>query len=247
LSGCSVTGNGIVAPTGIAFYASDFAYVADYGGNQVLLCTVGSDGSLSACAPAGTSFQYPVQLAINGNTLYATNAAGGITTCAIAGTGALSGCTEAAGSGTVGIAANSTNAYIGVSSTTIDACAISVTGTLSATCTSVGPGNGFDAGFSTPDGITLSGGYAYIASLENGNGSVNVCAVNPDGSLSGCTPSLVGTQPADVAINGNEAFVDDASGNIYLCAIGPSGSLGSCVVATGGSNFSTGMLQIVVH
>ena len=249
LSGCATTGGSFNEPLGIAFYASDFAYVADYGANQVRLCIVGDDGSLSACAAQGSNFQSPFQLAINGNTLYATNGSGGVTTCAIAGNGTLSGCSEAAG-GAAGIAVSSTYAYLGVATSEIDVCAIGVTGTISGTCTPYGapPLTGFDAGFSGSDGITLSGNYAYIASLESTAGAVNVCAINPDGSLSGCTPSPVGTKPVDIAVNGSQAYVDDQDGNIYLCNIVAAGALTGCGVAPGGGGYTpTDLVQIAVH
>ena len=243
LSGCAITCNGLVAPTGIAFYASNFAYVADYGSNQVLLCTVGSDGSLSACAATGSNFQNPVQLAIGGNTLYASNGTGGVTMCAIGGDGTLSNCAQSSVSGSTGLAVSSSYAYIGATATVVDICPIAPSGSLSGTCATTG----VNAGFSYPNGIALSAGYAYIAGLENTNGAVNVCTINPDGSLSGCTASLVGTQPTDVAINGSQAYVDDESGNIYLCAVGAAGALTGCVVPTGGSGFNPEMVQIAVH
>lgn len=246
LSNCAATGSGFVAPTGIAFYASDFAYVADFGSNQVFLCIVGSDGSLSNCAASGSNFEYPVQLAISGSTLYATSGDGtsGVTSCAIGNNGALSGCTLSSGTGTTGIAVSANYAYIGAGANAVDVCPISPTGILSGTCAVTA----FDAGFSAPDGIAVSGGYAYIASLENGQGAVTVCAVNSaDGSLSGCTPSLVGTQPAGVALFGSSAYVDDNSGQIYLCAVGTGGALGSCAVPAGGTGFDQGMVQIAVH
>jgi hypothetical protein len=243
LSGCTITGNGLVAPTGIAFYASNFAYVADYGSNQVLLCTVGSDGSLSACAATGSNFQNPVQLAIGGSTLYASNGTGGVTICAIGGAGTLSNCAQSSVNGSTGLAVSSSYAYIGAAATVVDICPIAPSGSLSGTCTTTG----VNAAFSYPNGIALSAGYAYIAGLENTNGAVNVCTINPDGSLSGCTASLVGTQPTDVAINGSQAYVDDESGNIYLCAVGAAGALTGCVVPTGGSGFNPQMVQIAVH
>jgi hypothetical protein len=244
LSNCAATGNGFVAPTGIAFYAADFAYVADYVANQVFVCIVGSDGSLSTCAATGSNFQNPLQLAINGNTLYATNnSAGGVTSCTIGGDGTLSNCVEGAGTGTTGIAVSSSFAYIGATATSVEICPIiSPSGSLSGTCASTG----VSPGFSDPDGISLAGGYAYIASLENGNGAVDVCAVNSDGSLSGCTPSPMATQPVDVAINGSNAYVDDVTGNINLCTVG-AGALTGCAPASGGSGFGPGMFQIAVH
>jgi hypothetical protein len=239
LSSCAATGNGFSAPTGIAFNGNNQAYVTDYYNNAVFLCNVGADGSLSGCASTGSNFQYPWQLAINGSTLYATNAysTGGVTTCAIGGDGTLSGCTESSGSGTAGIAVNSSFAYIGVGTSTVNLCAVSVTGGLSG-CASTG------AGFAGVNGISLAGSYAYFA--NQGNGTVDVCSINLDGSLSACAASTVGGAPTDVLVQGSQAYVDDASGNIYLCAVGSGGALTNCAVSNGGASFNLG-IQIALH
>lgn len=239
LSSCAATGPGFAAPTGIAFNGS-YAYVADFGNNTVDVCSVGLDGTLSACVSTGSGFQSPWQLAINGNssTLYATNIAGGVTTCAINGNGTLSACTTSSGSPTTGIAVSSNYAYIGSGPNTVDVCAI-VSGSLSG-CTSTG------SGFVGVDGITLSGGYAYIANQNNG--TVSVCTIDVGGTLSGCAPSLVAvlSQPTDVVIQGSLAYVSDWTGNIYLCSVGAGGALFNCVVSNGGPGFNLGV-QIAIH
>jgi hypothetical protein len=234
LSSCAPTGNAFIAPTGIAFYGSKFAYVADYQTpNFVYLCSVGLDGVLSGCAHAGTNFQTPYQLAISGNTLYATNNTGGVTTCTINIDGTLSLCTQGAGTG-AGIAASSAFAYIGIDSATVNVCAI-VSGTLSSSCTPTG-------GFFGPNGISVSGGYAYIA--NNNNGTVSVCNA---GTLSGCVASPVGGQPTDVVISGSQAYVNDESsgGNILLCSVVAGGALKNCQVANA-TPFSFA-IQLAIH
>jgi hypothetical protein len=241
ISNCAQTAAGITAPTGIAFKGTNFAYVADNNtSNAVYLCNVGLDGTLSGCAPAGSYFQTPWQLAVAGNTLFATNLTGGVTTCAINGDGTLSTCTQSPGTA-AGVAASSGYAYIGVGSTTVDVCAIGVSGILSG-CTSTG------SGFVGLDGITVSGGYAYVAN-ENA-GTVSGCSINTDGSLSSCTAYNVlgvGAAPTDVVINGNQAYVNDASsGSVYLCSIGAGGALANCAVANAGSSFNFG-IQIAIH
>ena len=126
-------------PTGIAFYGSSYAYVADYGANTVDVCTVNADGSLSGCTnTGGTQFQGPFQLAVSGNTLYSTNATGGVTSCSIGGTGTLSGCTLGPGTGTAGIAVSPGFAYIGVGPSEVDVCAVGPLGFLSTSCTPTG-------------------------------------------------------------------------------------------------------------
>jgi hypothetical protein len=242
LSSCAATGNGFSAPTGIAFYGSSFAYVTDHANNAVYVCNVMSDGSLSGCVSTGNSFQNPWQLAINGNTLYATNAdtsGGGVTTCTIGGGGALSSCTESPGSGTAGIAVNSSFAYVGVGASAVDVCTVGALGALTG-C--IGTGSTF-AGL---DGISLANGYAYVANQTGG--TVSVCPVNSNGSLLPCALSPIGTgvAPTSVAINGAQAYVNDLNGNIYLCSVGLGGALGSCAPSNGGTAFNFG-IQIAIH
>jgi hypothetical protein len=240
LSSCAATGNGFTAPTGIVFSGSN-AYVADYGANSVFLCSAAADGSLSGCAATGSNFQQPWQLAISGSTLYASNlnSSGGVTTCSIAVDGTLSGCTQSSGgTGTAGVAAGSSFAYIGVGPATVDVCAIGGSGILSP-CALAG------SAFSSPSGISLLNGVAYIA--NQGNGTVSVCTVNTDGSLSGCAASSLGSsQPMDVAFSGSQAYVDDTAGDMYLCSVGAGGALTGCVISDGGSSFPLAV-QIAIH
>jgi len=239
LSNCLATGNGFTAPTGIVFNGN-FAYVTDYYANAVYVCNVAPTGSLSGCISTGSSFQYPWQLAVTGNTLYATNAyfTAGVTTCTINVDGTLSSCSESSGTGTAGIAANSSYAYIGVDSTTVDVCAVGVSGSLSG-CAGTG------SGFGGLDGITLAGGYAYIANQNAGN--VSVCSVMIDGTLSACVVSPVGGAPTDVAIYAGHAYVDDQYGNIQVCDVVSGGTtLTNCVVSTAGIPFYLA-IQIAIH
>jgi hypothetical protein len=239
LTSCAATGNGFTAPSGIVFSGSN-AYVADYGANAVFLCSAAADGSLSGCAATGSNFLKPWQLAISGTTLYASNlnSGGGVTTCAIAVDGTVSGCTQSAGgTGSAGIAAGASFAYVGVGPATVDACAIGGSGILSA-CASTG------GAFSSPNGISLLNGAAYIA--NQGNGTVSVCTVNSDGSLAGCAASSIGSQPMDVAFSGSQAYVDDAAGDMYLCSVGAGGALTGCVISDGGSSFPLAV-QIAIH
>ncbi len=170
LSSCAATGNGFTAPTGIVFSGNNFAYVTDYYSDAVYVCNAGLNGSLSACVSTGNNFQYPWQLAIDGNTLYATNAhmTGGVTTCAINADGTLSGCSESSGSGTAGVAVNSSYAYIGAGANTVDVCAVGVSGSLSG-CAGTG------SGFVGLDGITLSHRKRMLGRC--GRQSFRLCAV----------------------------------------------------------------------
>jgi hypothetical protein len=92
------------------------------------------------------------------------------------------------------------------------------------------------------NGITLSGGYAYFANQNNN--TVSVCRIDIGGTLSGCAASPVGSQPADVVIKGNQAYVDDWNGNVNLCSVGAAGALINC--APSGPSFNIGV-QIAIH
>ncbi|HEX3847664.1 MAG TPA: hypothetical protein VHV81_09805 [Steroidobacteraceae bacterium] len=241
LGACASTGSGFSSPTSIAFYGGNLAYVSDYYSNSLYVCAVAADGSLSGCASTGSNFQYPLEIAISGTTLYVTNAdsTGGVTTCAIGGNGSLSSCLETSGTGSAGIAANATSAYIGVGSSTVDVCAIGSMGALSS-CAVTG------SGFSGAVGITLSGGYAYVANQSGGN--VSACAIDPTtGDLTGCTSFSGGaSMPMSVALDGSQAYVDDLYGAIYLCTIALDGTFSACADVTDGNIFSYG-INIAVH
>jgi 6-phosphogluconolactonase (cycloisomerase 2 family) len=192
----------------------------------------------------GGNFQSPWQLAVNGNTLYATTAntsSGGVTTCTIGSGGALSNCAESAGSGTAGIAVNSSYAYVGVGPNAVDVCTVGALGALTG-CVGTG------STFSGLDGISLANGYAYVANQSAG--TVSVCQANSDGSLAPCAVSTIGTGvvvPTSVAINGAQAYVNDLNGNIYLCSVSTSGgALQNCAVSNGGTAFNFG-IQIAIH
>jgi hypothetical protein len=249
LSSCAPTGNGFSAPSGIAFYGSNYAYVTDFLNNAVYGCTVNADGSLSSCADTHIilqfpNFQSPFQLAVNGSTLYITNgeSGDGVTTCAIGTGGALSNCAEApasAGMDTSGIAVSSSYAYVGVGASTVDECTVGPMGSLT-DCTPTG------SGFLGVDGISLENGYAYIANQSSG--TVSVCSVG-SGSLSQCATSAIapGVMPNSVAVNGGQAYVYDSNNNnMYLCLVGNLGALGSCMISNGGTTFSNA-IQIAIH
>jgi hypothetical protein len=222
----------------------------------VFFGSFGAPGSLSDCADTGImlqffNFQSPFQLAVNGSTLYITNAnvGGGVTTCAIGTGGALSNCAESvlegATMGASGIAVSSSFAYVGVSATTVDECAIGSIGSPTVVCPPAGPPTG--GGFFGVGGISLANGYAYIANEVDE--TVSVCSVGSTGSLSQCamSPIASGFAPSSVAVNGGQAYVDDSNNkNMYLCSVGNLGALGGCVISNGGTTFS-GAIQIAIH
>ena len=161
----------------------------------------------------------------------------GVTTCTINGDGSLSACSKNAGSGTAGIVAGASYAYVSGGGSTVNVCAIGAGGALSS-CAATG------SGFSSADGMSLAGGYAYVS--NQANGTVSACTINVDGTLSGCAASSVGGAPTDVVINGSYAYVDDRYGNIFLCTVGSGGALTNCAVSNGGTAFNLG-IQLAIH
>jgi hypothetical protein len=235
---CMPTSATFDMPAGIAFNGSGQAYVADEGANVVYVCSVMASGDLTNCVNSGAAVAGPFNLAVNGSTLYSTSTSGGATSCTIGVTGMLFGCSTDSGTGTAGIAVSPGFAYIAAGMSSVDVCAIGPSGTLSTSCTSTG------GTFSSPGGIALAGGYAYIA--NTGGGTVSLCSINADGTLS-CGPTYpVGPNPIDIAINGNLAYVDDfVNGEIYLCPVSILGALMPCTVV-GSTAFST-PVQIAIN
>jgi hypothetical protein len=234
---CMATSATFTRPAGIAFNGSGQAYVADEGANVVDVCSVMANGDLTNCVNSGAAVTEPFNLAVNGSTLYSTSTIGGVTSCTIGVTGMLLGCSTDSRTGTTGIAVSPGFAYIAAGASSVDVCAIGPSGTLSTSCVSAG------GPFSSPGGITLAGGYAYIA--NTGGGTVSVCSINADGTLSCAPPSPLGSNPIDVAINGSLAYVDDITNDaIYLCSVGTLGALTGC---TPGSTTFSAPIQIAIH
>jgi hypothetical protein len=101
-------------------------------------------------------------------------------------------------------------------------CAVSgVDGTLSS-CASA------STGLKVPTGIAFSGNWAYVTPGLVAT-DVDVCPVNPDGSLGTCTSAQTFTSPAALAVSGGYLYVTDVSGpNAFSCPINADGSLGAC-------------------
>lgn len=248
LSTCAATSSGSASPSGMAFNGN-YVYTTDYENELVYVCTVATNGSLSNCsntsATTGYVFFNPWALAVQGNYLYVTASytpGSHLSYCLMGGDGSLSGCTTTSGLvGTVGIAIDASHAYLSTFSGNVNVCTVNPNGSLTA-CATTG------SGFNSPDGITLSGGYAYVA--NNGNNTVSVCAINgTTGALSACTASSIGSAaPDDVAINGSYAYVSDRNGyNIYVCTVsGTNGTLSGCTISDGGASFHWPE-QIAIH
>lgn len=239
---------GSFMPTGIAFYGNT-AYLADYSENALDVCAVNSDGSLSNCDVL-TGFLGAWALAVSGNYLYVapSNTMANVMYCQIGGDGSLSNC-AAAGSWNnllvTGIAVGGGYAYIaGFDLSDYESvmyvCVQDTDGTLSS-CTTTG------SGFSSPQFITLTAGYAYIG--NQGADAVAVCTIGTGGALTNCNNSSIpgSYEPNGVALFGGYAYVGANNDNLYVCVVNSSdGSLSSCVVSNGGATYGAPQ-QLAFH
>ncbi len=86
-------------------------------------------------------------------------------------------------------------------------------------------------GFSAPTGIAFSGNWAYVTPGAVAT-DVDVCPVNPDGTLGACTSAQTFSTPTALAVSGGYLYVADANGPgyAYSCTIdNATGSLTACI------------------
>jgi hypothetical protein len=114
--------------------------------------------------------------------------------------------------------------YITDISSNVIRCAVSgVDGSLSS-CASAA------TGFSAPSATAFSGNWAYVTPGAAAT-DVDVCPVNPDGTLGTCTNAQTVSIPTALAVSGGRLYVTDANGPdyVYDCAINNAdGSLSAC-------------------
>lgn len=129
--------------------------------------------------------------------------------------------------------------------TELDVCSFAAGGDLS-TCTKT-PATG---GPTYPSGIAFNGNTAYVADF--GNGAIDVCPVNGDGSFASCT--AYSSFPANwtpwalavaTAGNGNTyLYATDANslyGSVQQCLLADDGSISSCAQTASGIVYGTGI------
>ena len=195
-------------------------------------CTLGSGGSLSACAatPASGGSGSPAGIAFNGATVYVTDFyAGNVDLCAVNSDGSFSSCAVALSGITSpwALAINGNDLYISSDSTLghTTYCQIGTDGSLS-NCASTASGTNL------VNGIAIGGGYAYLSALNppQTGYDVDVCSVNGDGSLTGCTSTGSGfTDPQFITLSGGHAYIgNQQSSTVAVCSIGSGGTLISC-------------------
>jgi trimeric autotransporter adhesin len=235
LTGCAVTGSGFQGPFGIAL-TGDRAYVANsyvVSGPSISVCDVATDGTLTGCALTAANVSTPGAMAINGATLYVADGYnGGVAYCTILSDGSLPNCGLTATSfDAFGMVAGFGAIYASDNSGFVDVCAVDTDGSLSACATT---GNRVSA----TGGLSQTGNLVYA--VNNAVPDVDICPINPDGTLGNCTASVLptGANPIDVLVVGSHAYVADEAGLIYLCAVSPAdGSLSNCTVSNGGGSF----------
>jgi hypothetical protein len=111
----------------------------------------------------------------------------------------------------------------------IDVCTLAANGGLSA-CVTTAAG----IGLNEPGGIAFDGNKVYIADY-NAN-AVYLCAVNADGTFSGCATAATGLPgPWTLAINGNYLYITGSNGgSTEYCQIGAGGALSNCAATASG-------------
>jgi len=203
------------------------AYVSDVS-NGVLMCSIGTDGGLSNCAPTGSGFSIPRATAFSGSIAFVSANDSTVYSCAVGSDGSLSSCAIAAGGFQVpgNLAVNgswlyiaNTNAFGGPT-----ACLIGIGGSLSS-CTSTGAVTSVNQSA----GVAFTNSFAYVATVgDRGLPGVLLCTPGSGGTLSACTDSGSGlTSANNVVVAGSNIYVP-ANGKVYLCAAGISGALSSC-------------------
>jgi hypothetical protein len=157
---------------------------------------------------------------------YITNfSSNSVTQCTLSVMGALGNCTQATSpviSNPIGIALNGTQAYIGESDGVVALCNTGPAG-LSG-CISA-PANGDET-----ETVAFDGNVAFIS--NQGNSTVETCAVAADGTLNGCTTAANVTSflnaPSELAIQGTNLYIPNAATpNITICPV-TAGVIGPC-------------------
>ena len=195
-------------------------------------CTLGSGGSLTACAatPASGGSGSPAGIAFNGAAVYVTDFyAGNVDLCAVQSDGSFSSCAVALSGLTSpwALAIDGNYLYITSDSTLghTTYCQIGTDGSLS-NCASTASGTNL------VNGIAIGGGYAYLSALNppQTGYDVDVCTVNADGSLTDCTPTGSGfSDPQFITLSGAQAYIgNQQSSTVAVCSVDGGGALTGC-------------------
>ena len=221
------------------------AYITNWNGNSISLCTVSPlDGSLSDCATTanGTPFVNPEAITLNAEGTYMyvasidalnmTNST--VYYCGVdSSSGALSSCLNTGNgfNGADGISINpaNTQAYVSNAGGFVSLCEVDVSGAL-------GNCNPTGNGFHIPSDMTLNvpGNKAYVSDLIN---SVSICSISATNELS-CSNTVGGFKaPEGITLHPNGLFAyitNNGDNSISVCKIDViTGNLYSCSTTNG--------------
>jgi hypothetical protein len=155
--------------------------------------------------------------------LYVAQLGGVLSYCVLnAVDGTLSSCAATGKSfaAPTGIAFNGSKAYVAdYGNNTVDVCSVGLDGSLSV-CASTGNS------FQNPWQLAINAATNTLYATSTAGG-VTTCAINGNGTLSGCTPSP-GSATSGIAVNSSYAYIGAGPNNVDVCAIGVSGGLTGC-------------------
>jgi hypothetical protein len=248
--GYSYSDSSNTAKTGsvnIAYSATSLhLFVVNPSAGTISSCVIGSGGTVTGCASAGTGFASAGWLTFNGSNAYVSssvNSSSAVYLCSVDNAGNLSGCTSAA-SGFSSVAGPLTingswlyvpakNGFNGPWSCPIGA--LGVLGSCASTQATTIQNQAFDVAF--------HGGFAYVATAgDQSLPGVLVCAVTNAGALTSCTNAGSLLSSADnLIVLGDKMYLMRNDGSFHLCGFAIDGTLSNCSVfnPTVGSNSGT--------
>jgi DNA-binding beta-propeller fold protein YncE len=232
------------------------AYIANYSGDNVSVCTANSNGSYDTCTTTGTGLLGPVNVAINSTNTraYVTNGGSGkVSLCTINQVSYTFDSCSYASSGVFGspsgIALNSSDtiAYVtdrlGGPPYNVYSCPILGNGTFGA-CTAA-PASTLP---NPPEyaAINPAGTFLYVTGEEGVAGDISACPINPNGTLSACSSVLSGEEYEGITFNPSGSFAYIAyeageEGQILYCPVLSNGTFGACAAALSGLHDPSGI------
>ena len=249
-SAISATQGSVTSPA-ITLTIVKYLYAGNTGFNNVVVCTLNTNGALSGCVAANASGSIPQATGVGVNpaktAVYVASTSGDIYYCTLNTNGTINTCTPTVTLPkpyAVVVNPAGTLAYVvsspSVNNGSVYYCAISPTTGLLSNCVNALS----TANFGSARSITINpaGTFAYVV---NNGGSTSFCSIASDGSFTSCSNTGNGfNQPYGIAINpaGTFAYITNFSGNtVLLCPIASDGSFTSCNATGSGFTFSDGV------
>jgi DNA-binding beta-propeller fold protein YncE len=226
LAACTATASSLDVPDGIALNGS-YAYITNTLGNSVSRCTLDAGGALAGCTATGGVFGSPTNIAVNPIGAFAyIDQNTGLTVCATAPSdGSLSGCVAASAPFDplygIALSADGTHAYaVHGPSNAIAMCSVAMDGAL-ANCT--------DTAASTAQAVAALAIRNNDLYVSTSVGSLYMCPININSTISSCQTTAVGTNAAALAFIDTTAYLSTNSATVLACPVNADGTLGSCV------------------